>query len=97
MIGLAVTSLLLAACPASAPDANGPGKAQVVHLPPQQAMDLNREGKVLYREGRFAEARAKYELARRVVPDFVAPWLNLACAHAREDRFAEATGKTFAF
>jgi hypothetical protein len=96
VIGLAVTSLLLAACPASAPDANGPGKAQVVHLPPQQAMDLNREGKVLYREGRFAEARAKYELARRVDPDFVAPWLNLACAHAREDRFAEATEQAVA-
>jgi hypothetical protein len=91
MIGLAGACLLVLACPVAAPDANGPGQAQVAHLPPQHAMDLNREGKVLYREGRFAEARAKYELARKVDPDFLAPWLNLACAYAREDRFADAT------
>jgi hypothetical protein len=59
-------------------------------------MDLNREGKVLYREGRFAEARAKYELARKVDPDFLGPWLNLACAHAREDHFAQATEQAVA-
>jgi hypothetical protein len=59
-------------------------------------MDTNREGKVLYREGRFAEARAKYELAKKVDPDFLAPWLNLACAYAREDRFAEATEQAVA-
>jgi hypothetical protein len=59
-------------------------------------MDLNREGKVLYREGHFAEARAKYELAKKVAPDFLGPWLNLACAYAREDRFAEATEQAVA-
>jgi hypothetical protein len=91
VIGLAGTCLLLAVCPTAAPEANGPGQVQVAHLPPQQAMDLNREGKVLYRDGRFAEARAKYELAKKVDPDFLAPWLNLACAYAREDRFDDAT------
>ena len=96
MIGLAGACLLLLACPAAAPDANGPGLAQVAHLPPQPAMDVNREGKALYRDGRFAEARAKYELARKADPDFVAPWLNLACAYAREDRFAEATAEAVA-
>ena len=96
MIGLAGACLLLAACPTAVPDANGPGQAQVVHLPPQEAMDLNRAGKVLYREGRYAEARAKYELARKVAPDFLAPWLNLACAYAREERFAEATEEAVA-
>jgi hypothetical protein len=54
-------------------------------------MDLNRQGKGLYREGHFAEARAKYQLAQQMDPDFFAPGLNLACAYAREDRFAEAT------
>ena len=96
MIELAGACLLLFACPAAAPDADAPGQTQVVHLPPQQAMDLNREGKIFYREGRFAEARAKYEQARRVDPDFLAPWLNLACAYAREDRFAEATEQAVA-
>jgi hypothetical protein len=96
VIGFAVAGLLLAACPAAAPDVNGLGQTQVVHLPPQQAMDVNRQGKVLYRDGRFAEARAKYELARKTDPDFVAPWLNLACAYAREDRFAEATAEAVA-
>ena len=68
VIGLAGACLLLAACPAAAPEANGPGQDQVAHLPPQEAMDLNREGKVLYRDGHFAEARAKYELAKKSGP-----------------------------
>jgi hypothetical protein len=59
-------------------------------------MDLNREGKVLYHEGRFAEARTKYQLATKLDPDFLAPWLNLACTFAREDRFAEATEQAVA-
>jgi hypothetical protein len=96
VIGLVGTCLLLAACPAAKPDANSPGSAQVAHLPPQEAMNLNREGKNLYRDGRFAEARAKYQLAKELDPDFLAPWLNLACAYAREDRFAEATEQAVA-
>jgi hypothetical protein len=96
VIGLAGACLLAAACPAAAPDASGTGQGQVAPVPPQAAMDLNREGKVLYRAGRFAEARAKYELARQAAPDFLAPWLNLACAYAREDRFAEATEQAVA-
>jgi len=96
VIGLAGGCLLLLACPAAAPDANGPGQGQVARLPPQEAMDLNREGKVLYRAGRFAEARAKYVLAKQVDPDFLAPWLNLACAYAREERFANATDEAVA-
>jgi hypothetical protein len=96
VIGLAGACLLAAVCPAAAPDANGPGQGQVAPVPAQAAMDLNREGKVLYRAGRFAEARAKYELARQVEPDFLAPWLNLACSYAREDRFAEATEQAVA-
>ena len=33
---------------------------------------------------------------RRVDPDFLGPWLNLACAYAREDHFAEATEQAVA-
>jgi len=50
----------------------------------------------LYRDGRFAEARAKYQRAKELDPDFFAPWLNLACTYAREDRFAEATEQAVA-
>jgi len=96
VIGLVGACLLLAACPAAKPDANSPGSAQVAHLPPQEAMNLNREGKGLYRDGRFAEARAKYQRAKELDPDFLAPWLNLACTYAREDRFAEATEQAVA-
>jgi len=94
--GLAGVFLFLGACPSAAPEVTGPGQTQVPHLPPQQAMDLNREGKLLYRDGHFAEARAKYEASKKADPDFLAPWLNLACAHAREDRFAEATEQAVA-
>jgi hypothetical protein len=59
-------------------------------------MNLNREGKTLYRDGRFAEARGKYQLARELDPDFLAPWLNLACSYAREERFTEATEQAVA-
>ena len=96
MIGLAGACLLLAACPVTAPEAGGPGQGQVAHLPPQEAMDLNREGKVLYRAGHFSEARAKYALAKELDPDFVGAWLNLACANAREEHFAEATEQAVA-
>jgi len=96
VIGLVSACFFLAACPVAAPNANGPGQTRVAYLPPQEAMDLNREGKVLYRTGHFAEARAKYELAKKVAPDFFGPWLNLACAYARENRFAEATEQAVA-
>ena len=96
MIGPVSAFLFLAACPAAQPDSDSLGPAQVAHLPPQEAMNLNREGKALYRDGRFAEARAKYQRAKDLDPDFLAPWLNLACAYSREDRFAEATEQAVA-
>jgi len=96
VIGLVGACLLAGACPAAAPDATGPGQTQIAHLPPQEAMDLNRDGKILYREARFAEARAKYEASRKADPDFLGPWLNLACAYAREERFVEATEQAVA-
>jgi len=91
VIGPVSAFLFLAACPAAQPDSDSLGPAQVAHLPPQEAMNLNREGKALYRDGHFAESRAKYQRAKELDLDFLAPWLNLACAYAREDRFAEAT------
>jgi len=43
----------LAACPVAAPNANGPGQTRVAYLPPQEAMDLNREGKGSVPHGSF--------------------------------------------
>ncbi|HEX7597431.1 MAG TPA: hypothetical protein VF518_04400 [Polyangia bacterium] len=83
--------LLLAACPAPTPEPSGPGQAAIAPLPAQVAMDLNREGKALYREGHFAEARAKYQSAQLAEPGFLAPWINRACAFAREEKFDDAT------
>jgi hypothetical protein len=95
-MGIASACLLLAACPAATPDMGAFGKDAVAPLTAQVAMDLNREGKALYREGHFAEARAKYDLAQLGDPGFLAPWLNRACAFAREERFADATAEATA-
>jgi hypothetical protein len=90
MMGLA-SLLLLAACPAATPAKSGPGQEAIGRPPAQAAMDLNREGKALYREGHFAEAREKYNQAMLAEPSFLGPWLNRACSYAREDRFDDAT------
>jgi hypothetical protein len=79
-------ALLLAGCPTLAP---APGAA-VVHTPAAAAMTLNNEGKALYRQDRWREAREKYLAALAADPEFLAPALNAACAQARQDRFAEA-------
>jgi hypothetical protein len=83
--------LLLSACPTATPGPSGPGQPAVAPVPAQVAMDLNREGKAQYREGHFAEARAKYQSAQLAEPGFLAPWLNRACAFAREEKFDDAT------
>jgi hypothetical protein len=56
-------------------------------------MALNNEGKALYRQGRFDEARAKYLAALQADPEFLAPRLNVACSFARQERFAEAAAE----
>lgn len=66
------------------------GQPQVVRVPTPAAMDLNREGKLLYRQEHFADARAKYVAALASDPEFLSPALNLACAYSREANYSKA-------
>jgi len=96
MAVVAAMGVLSAVCPSPVPESHGQGQASIGVPPTQVAMDLNREGKALYRQGRFAEARAKYDRAHQADPDFLAPWLNRACAFAREENFEQATQEAMA-
>jgi hypothetical protein len=89
-------ALLVAACPVLAPASGGEGTSAVVHAPTAEAMALNGEGKALYRQGRWAEARAKYQAAGAADPEWPAPALNAACALARQERFADAAAEAAA-
>jgi hypothetical protein len=81
-----------AACFPATPSA-GPGVADPFRLPARAATQLNADGKVLYREGRWDDARAKYRAAEAADPEFLAPALNVACSFVRQERFAEATAE----
>lgn len=48
---------------------------------------------MLYRQGRWDEARAQYRAAEAADPSFLAPALNVACSYVRQERFAEAMGE----
>jgi hypothetical protein len=87
---IASLALLLAGCPALAPAPAGEGTTTVVHAPAPAAMALNNEGKVLYRQGRWREAREKYQAALAADPSGWRPALNAACAQARQERFVRA-------
>src|SRR5450432_1831509 len=77
------------ACPSRTVGA-GPGLTDPFHVPLPAAAQLNADGKTLYRQGRWEEARVKYRAAEATDPDFLAPALNVACSFVRQDRFAEA-------
>jgi hypothetical protein len=81
---------LAMACPAVDPEPGTPGETMVAPLASAEAQARNGEGKRLYRDGHFAEARAHYAAALAADPGFLAPALNRACALAREERFDEA-------
>lgn len=68
----------------------GAGVEDPFRSPAPRATELNAEGKVLYRQGRWDEARAKYRAAEDVDPTFLAPALNVACSYVRQERFSEA-------
>jgi len=68
----------------------GLGVVDPFHVPVPLATQLNADGKVLYRQERWDEARAKYRAAEAADPDFMAPALNVACSFVRQERFAEA-------
>jgi hypothetical protein len=77
-------------CPASAPVPDSFGFSAVAKLPAAEAMRLNGEGKQLYRQERWDEAREKYRAAISADPDFLGAQLNVACSFSRQGRYAEA-------
>jgi len=79
-----------AVCPASAPVPDAPGFTAAVKLPPAEAMRLNSEGKQLYRQERWSEAREKYRASLAADPDFLGAQLNVACSFSRQGRYPEA-------
>jgi len=83
-------ALSAATCPASVPAPDAPGFTAVAKLPAAEAMRLNAEGKQLYRQERWAEARGRYRAALIADPDFLSAQLNVACSFSRQGRYAEA-------
>jgi hypothetical protein len=67
-----------------------PAGASLLPSPRPQAFQLNREGRDLYRQRRWAQARQRYTAALAADPEFLGPRLNLATAHAQEGQFGEA-------
>ncbi len=72
------------------PPAPGVGVADPFRPPAPEATQLNADGKIVYRQGRWDDARAKYRAAEQADPDFLAPRLNVACSFVRQERFDEA-------
>jgi hypothetical protein len=93
---IAALLLLASGCPVLAPAPGGVGSPAVVHTPTATAMALNNEGKALYRQGRWTEARARYQAALATDPEWLAPALNAACALNRQERFADAAAEAAA-
>jgi tetratricopeptide (TPR) repeat protein len=91
-VSLSLCFLLLgaASCPAAAPVADAPGLPAVARLPTVEAMRRNGEGKKLYRQERWDEARAKYRAALAADPSLLGAALNVACTYSRQKRYAEA-------
>jgi hypothetical protein len=99
MIGLSVAlAAVVAASPPPVvclPSAPGPGlgAADPFRPPRPEATALNADGKVVYRQGRWDDARAKYRAAEAADPDFLAPRLNVACSFVRQERFDDAVAE----
>lgn len=79
-------------CPDGDP-APGVGVVDPFRPPEPKATELNAAAKVLYRSGKWEEARTQYRAALAADPAFLAPRLNVACAYVRQERFAEATAE----
>jgi len=80
---------LAARCLPQKPTA-GAGVVDPFRAPDSQATELNAAAKVLYRQGKWEEARTEYRAAEAADPTFLAPRLNVACSFVRQERFAEA-------
>lgn len=83
-------ALVGAGCPLATPALDAAGSPAAIHAPSGDAMALNNEGKKLYREGHYAQARARYLAAVAADPEFLGPALNAACALARQGKFRDA-------
>ena len=68
----------------------GAGVVDPFRTPEPQATELNAAAKVLYRQGKYEEARTEYRAAAAADPSFLAPRLNVACSFVRQERFGEA-------
>lgn len=77
-------------CPCAQPAPSAPGTPEPFRRPDATAFALNREGRDLYRMRRWEEARVRYRAALTRDPAFRGPRLNVACAYAQEQRYAEA-------
>ena len=85
-------ALLVAAtvCPAPSRAPDGVGVSAVGKVPATAAMQANSDGKQLYRQERWEEAREKYRAALAADPDFLGAQLNIACSFSRQQRYDEA-------
>jgi hypothetical protein len=68
----------------------GQGVVDPFRAPDSQATELNAAAKILYRQGKWEEARREYRAAEAADPTFLAPRLNVACSFVRQERFGEA-------
>jgi hypothetical protein len=93
-VNLAVLfTLHAAACPTASPVADAPGLPAVAQLSAAAAMRLNAEGKQLYRQERWDEARAKYRAALAADASLLGAALNVACSYSRQKHYAEAAAE----
>jgi hypothetical protein len=79
--------------PCLCPCADAAPSTHPFRRPSQVAFDLNRKGREHYRARRWEEARASYRQALEADPAFLAPRLNIACAHVQQERFAEGVAE----
>jgi len=89
---IALAALLATACLPPVP-APGVGLADPFRPPAAEATQLNADGKLVYRQEKWDDARAKYRAALEADPEFLAPRLNIACSFVRQERFDEAVAE----
>ncbi|MFL5304600.1 MAG: tetratricopeptide repeat protein [Polyangia bacterium] len=75
------------------PPRPGVGAADPFRPPVPEATALNADAKIVYRQGKWENARAKYRAAADADPDFLAPLLNIACSFVRQERFDDAVAE----
>jgi hypothetical protein len=90
-VNLAFALLVGAAvCPAPSPAPDALGVSAIGKVPASSTMQQNSDGKQLYRQERWQEAREKYRAALAADPEFLGAQLNIACSFSRQQRYVEA-------